>query len=278
MKSKIENRDSKIQIAFIGAGNMTEAVVRGILKTGIYRPDHILVTDIDARRLAFFQRELGVTGSADNKETVATTGAIILAVKPQQAPQVFDELRGNLPNNPLLISIVTGFSMGKIMAAIGQPARVIRVVPNTPALVGAGVSAYCCSKGTTEADERLAESILKSIGTAIRLDEPLLNAVTALSGSGPAYVFYLVEALLKAGQEAGLTEATARRLIVATVAGSARLLSETGIPPAELRRRVASRGGTTEAAMEILNKGRVRQTIIAAVKAAHKRAKELSVT
>lgn len=276
MKSKIENRDSKIQIAFIGAGNMTEAVVRGILKTGIYRPDHILVTDIDARRLAFFQRELGVTGSADNKETVATTGTIVLAVKPQQAPQVFDELRGNLPNNPLLISIVTGFSMGKIMAAIGQPARLIRVVPNTPALVGSGVSAYCCSKGTTEADERLAESILKSIGTAIRLDEPLLNAVTALSGSGPAYVFYLVEALLKAGQEAGLTEETARRLIVATVAGSARLLSETGLPPEELRRRVTSRGGTTEAAMKILDKGKVRQTIIAAVKAARKRAKELS--
>lgn len=268
--------DGKIQIVFIGAGNMTEAMVRGILKTGIYRSGNIFVTDIDERRLIFFQRELGVRGSADNKEAASKTEAIVLAVKPQQAPQVFDELRGNLPNNPLLISIVTGFTTEKITASLGQPMRIIRVVPNTPALVGSGASVYCCGKGTTKEDAHLAESILKSIGTAICLDEPLLNAATALSGSGPAYVFYLVEALLKAGQETGLTEETARQLIVATVAGSARLLSETGLPPEELRRRVSSRGGTTEIAIEIMDRGKVRQTIIAAVKAAHKRARVLS--
>ncbi|MDO9543106.1 MAG: pyrroline-5-carboxylate reductase [Kiritimatiellia bacterium] len=286
IKLKIENprhrrislrlTKSKIRIIFIGAGNMTEAMVRGILKTGLYRPGNIRVTDIDTHRLDFFQRELGVAGTADNQEAVSMARTIVLAVKPQQAPQVLAELRGKLANNPLLISIITGFSIKKIMAAIDQPARIIRVVPNTPALVGSGASAYCCGKGTKKEDKHLAESILKSIGTAIRLDEPLLNAATALSGSGPAYVFYLIEALMKAGREIGLAEETARRLIIATVVGSARLLSETGRPPAELRRRVTSRGGTTEAAMEILNKKGTQRTIIAAVKAAHKRAKELS--
>jgi len=287
IKSKIENRKPArsafgpadaggSKIAFIGAGNMAEAMVRGILKTGLYRPGNIFVTDIDVRRLDFFQRELGIKGSTDNKEAASTAGAIVLAVKPQQAPQALEELRGHLAPHPLLISIVTGFSTGKIAAAIGQPARIIRVVPNTPALVGSGASAYCCRKGTTGKDERLAKKILESIGIAIRLDESLMNAATALSGSGPAYVFYLVEALLKAGQEAGLAEAVARRLITATIAGSARLLSETGMPPAELRQRVTSRGGTTEAAVKIMEKGKTRQIIIAAVKAAHKRARELS--
>lgn len=273
---KIENRKPKIKIVFIGAGNMTEAMIRGILKTGIYRKDDIVVTDIDSGRLEYFQRKLGISGSGDNQQAAATANVIVLAVKPQQAHAVLDELRGNLPANILLISIVTGFTTKKIMAALGQPARIIRVVPNTPALVGSGASAYCCGNGTTNEDAHLAESILKSMGIAIQLEEPLMNAVTALSGSGPAYVFYLVEALLKAGQEIGLTEEDARKLVVATVTGSAHILLETGLQPDELRRRVTSRGGTTEAAMEILNKKRTQQTIIAAVRAAHKRARELS--
>jgi pyrroline-5-carboxylate reductase len=284
-KSEIENRKSPTlggsasggKIVFIGAGNMAEAMIRGILKTGIYRNDDIVVTDIDSGRLEYFQRELGVTGFSNNKQAASTARVIVLAVKPQQADAVLHELTGNLPDNILLISIVTGFTTKKIMAALGEaPARIIRVVPNTPALVGSGASAYCRGNGTTDEDAHLAESILKSIGIAIQLEEPLMNAVTALSGSGPAYVFYLVEALLKAGHEIGLTEEDARKLVVATVTGSAHILLETGLQPDELRRRVTSRGGTTEAAMEILNKKGTQQTIIAAVKAAHKRAKELS--
>ena len=264
------------KLVFIGAGNMAEAMIRGILKTGLYRSDSILVSDIDAGRLEYFQRELGITGLSDNKQAASTAQVIVLAVKPQQAVTVLHELTGKLPDNILLISIVTGFTTEKIMASLGQTARIIRVVPNTPALVGSGASAYCCGNGTTDEDAHLAESILKSIGIAIQLEEPLMNAVTALSGSGPAYVFYLVEALLKAGREVGLTEEDARKLVVATVTGSAHILLETGLQPDELRRRVTSSGGTTEAAMEILNKKKVQQTIIAAVKAAHKRAKELS--
>ena len=270
------NENNQGKLVFIGGGNMAEAMIRGILKTGIYRNEDIVVTDIDSDRLEYFQRELKITGSADNKQAASTAKVIVLAVKPQQAAAVLNELSGNLPDNILLISIVTGFSTEKITASLDQAARIIRVVPNTPALVGSGASAYCCGKGITDEDAHLVESILKSIGIAIQLEEPLMNAVTALSGSGPAYVFYLVEALLKAGREIGLTEEVAHKLVIATVTGSAHILLETGIEPDELRRRVTSRGGTTEAAMEILNKKRTQQTIIAAVKAAHKRAKELS--
>lgn len=269
-----DNHHSKL--VFIGAGNMAEAMIRGILKTGLYHNNDIIVADIDSGRLEHFQHELGIAGSTDNKQSAVNADVIVLAVKPQQANAVLQELSGNLPADILLISIVTGFTTKKILDSLGRPARIIRVVPNTPALVGSGASAFCCGTGTTDEDAHLAESILKSFGIAIKIEEPLMNAVTALSGSGPAYVFYLIEALLKAGLEIGLSEENARKLVVATVTGSAHILLETGIEPDELRRRVTSRGGTTEAAMEVLDKKRTQQTIIAAVKAAHKRAQELS--
>lgn len=267
---------STAKLVFIGGGNMAEAMIRGILKTGIYHSGDIIVTDVQARRLELFRREHGIAGSSDNKLAASGAGVLVLAVKPQQTPQVLDELKDNLPGNPLVISIITGYSTEKIAAGLGYQARVIRVVPNTPALVGAGASAYCCSAGVSAEDERLADKILTSIGTAVKMDEPRLNAVTALSGSGPAYVFYLAEALLKAGQEIGLDGPAARLLVEATIIGSARLMSETGLPPEELRRRVTSPGGTTEAAVKILDSASIRDAVIAAVKAACKRAMELS--
>jgi pyrroline-5-carboxylate reductase len=187
MKSEITSRKSPTKIVFIGAGNMAEAMARGILASNIYRPGDMLAADIDKSRLAFFRRKLGIKGLADNKKAAATAEIIVLAVKPQQAPQVLDDLRGNLQGNPLLISIVTGFSVKKIADALAMPPRIIRVVPNTPALAGTGASAYCRGRAATARDEKLAARILNSIGVAVRLDEPLMNAATALSGSGPAY-------------------------------------------------------------------------------------------
>lgn len=267
------NQDS---ILFIGAGNMAEAMIRGILKTNLYRPENVRVTDVSAARLEYFQRELGVAGSHDNNSSAAAAPAIVLAVKPQQAAVVLEGLRDSLAHQPLFISIVTGLTTDRMREMLGAAPRIIRVVPNTPALVGSGVSAYCCSRGTTAEDKRLAESILKSVGIALEIEESLMNAVTALSGSGPAYVFYLIETLVRAGRELGLTEEAARTLTVATVGGSARLITETGLPPDELRRRVTSRRGTTQAAITYLRRKKVEQSIIAAVKAAQRRAAELS--
>ncbi|MFA7160703.1 MAG: pyrroline-5-carboxylate reductase [Kiritimatiellia bacterium] len=263
-------------LLFIGAGNMAEAMIRGIVKTGVFRKEQITVSDIDPARLEHFERELGIKGSSDNRKSAAAAGIICLAVKPQQAATVLQELAGFIPDDALLISIVTGFTTKKIASLLGKHTRIIRVVPNTPALVGSGASAYFCGRGTTDEDAHMAESILKSTGIAIRIEEPQMNAVTALSGSGPAYVFYLVEAMIEAGREVGLSVEDTRKLVIATVTGSAHLLLETGIEPGELRRRVTSRGGTTEAALEVLNKKGVNHAVVAAVKAAHRRARELS--
>ena len=272
-KSKIENR--KFKIAFIGGGNMAEAVMRGIIKAGLYQKRDVIVSDVDESRLQYCRSALGVRTCADNLEAVRSAKTAVLAVKPQQAPQVLAELRKKLPKDVLLISIVTGFTTKRIAQLLGQAVRVMRVVPNTPALVGLSASAYCRGKGTTAQDKKLIENILRSVGICIALDERAMNAVTALSGSGPAYVFYLVEALLEAGKKIGLPENEARKLVVATVLGAARLLQETGLPAGELRRRVTSRKGTTEAAIKILDRRGVGKSIEAAALAAFKRAKEL---
>lgn len=270
-----EDNRKFIKIAFIGGGNMAEAFVRGILRAGIYKAENILVTDTNKKRLEYCRRELGVITSSDNPHA-CRAAVIVLAVKPQQAPQVLNEFRKKLPKNILLISIITGFAIKKITAALGQPARVIRVVPNTPALAGSSASAYCCGQGVSRNDRHLIEKILKSVGIAVYLDEPMLNAVTALSGSGPAYVFYFVEALLEAAREIGLPYKTARELVLATISGSALLLKETGSQPEDLRNRVTSRRGTTEAALKILDKGNIKRYLISAIKAAYRRARELS--
>jgi pyrroline-5-carboxylate reductase len=265
----------EIKMAFIGGGNMAEAMIHGILQAGISRPRQILVTDINRQRLEYCRRKLGVKTSPTNI-AACSAGAIVLAVKPQQARQVLSELRHKLPANSLLISLVTGLTTKQIASALDQTLRIIRVVPNTPALVGASASAFYCGNGTSGRDRIFIEKILKSIGTAVCLDEAKLNAITALTGSGPAYVFYLMEALLAAARVIRLPEETAYKLVLATVAGSALLLSETGLYPAELRRRVTSHRGTTEAAIKVLEKAMVKKAFVAAVKAAHKRAGELS--
>jgi len=254
---------------------MAEAVIRGVIKSGLYKRRDVIVSDVDESRRQYCRRSLGVRTCADNLEAVRAAETTVLAVKPQQTEQALAELRQKLPKNTLLISIVTGYTTEKIAELLGQSVRVMRVVPNTPALVGLSASAYCRGKGTTAHDRKLTKKILKSIGICISLEERMMNAVTALSGSGPAYVFYLVEALMNAGRVIGLPEKKAKELVVTTVLGAARLLQETGLPAGELRRRVTSRKGTTEAAVKILDRKGVRKAFETAVQAAFKRAEEL---
>lgn len=263
-------------MVFIGAGNMAEALVRGILGARLSRPDHIRVTDVDQQRLKYFESSYQVAGSDDNTEAVKTADIVVLAVKPQVLPGVLKELKGCLPKSTLIISIAAGITIRALETMLGEEARVIRVMPNTPALVGMGAAAFCCGTHATEDDARLVETLFQSVGIIIRLEESALDAVTALSGSGPAYIFYLVEAMLKAAQEMGLERQTARALTLATVSGAARLLMETGLEPAELRRRVTSSGGATAAALEVLENAHVQEELIAAIKAAQTRSRELS--
>jgi len=264
------------KVVFLGAGNMAEALVAGLVRGGVCPAENILVTDIRPERLKYFKDEFGVSGMADNTEAVSGAGMIIFAVKPQVMGEVVDGLVGVVSKETLCMSIAAGIKTSFFEERLGEGTRVVRVMPNTPALVQAGAAALAPGKWAMEADMDAAETVMKSVGCAVRVEEKDIDAVTALSGSGPAYVFYLMEAMLKAAAELGLDDAVARELTYATVAGAAKLISETGVEAGELRARVTSKGGTTAAAIEVLNSKGVSDAIVEALRAAHRRSLELS--
>jgi len=264
------------KMVFLGAGNMAEALVRGVLKAGLCAAQGVTVTDVREERLVFFRDTLKVQGAKDNGRAVNGADVVVLSVKPQSLDDLLREVRGQLPGGALIVSIAAGITTGWIEARLSDGARVVRVMPNTPALVGCGVAAICGGRRATGSDLDGAEDIFKSVGRVIRVDEKQMDAVTAVSGSGPAYVFYLMEAMMKAAAELGLDPVMARELVVSTVAGSARLCDETKLDPAELRARVTSKGGTTAAAVDVLAAGGVGEKWVEAIKAAHRRARELA--
>jgi pyrroline-5-carboxylate reductase len=263
-------------IAFIGGGNMGEALLQGILRAGLYAPADIRVADVDPGRLQCLRANFKVAVFRDNPAAVADAGTMILAVKPKVVPAVLAELKPHLSRLTLVVSIAAGIRTAFIEKQLPRGARVIRVMPNTAALVGKGAAAFCCGRRATAADAQRVEAIFKAVGIVVRVKEADLDAVTALSGSGPAYVFYLVESMEQAAEKMGLTAAAARALAVATVEGAAHLLAETGLDPEELRRRVTSKGGTTEAAFRILEERQVLESFVAAMRQAHQRSRQLS--
>ncbi len=260
------------QIAFIGGGNMAEAFVRGLLKAGAAKSAQIIVTDIRPERLEYFAKAFGVATLTDNTEAGMQADIIVLAVKPQQMKTVLGHV---FPAGKLFISIAAGIPTQQIESALSGQPRVIRVMPNTPALVGAGAAGICPGTYATEADLQAAELLLRSVGICVRVEESQMNAVTALSGSGPAYLFYFTETLIQAGRDAGLDPELARQLAVQTVLGAAKLMGSTDESPAELRRKVTSPGGTTEAALKVLS-AQLPAIMTAAVQAAAKRGQELA--
>ncbi len=264
------------RMVFIGAGNMAEALVSGLLRRGLSKADRIRVTDIRAERCTYFRETYGVEGSDDNVSAARDADMVVLAVKPQGLQEVLRGLRPVLGARHLVISIAAGVRVADIEAALESGVRVVRAMPNTPALVGRGVAAICPGAHAADADLDLAEQVLGATGLVVRVTESQMDAVTAVSGSGPAYVFYLMEAMQQAAQDLGLDEALAIRLITGTVEGAARLVAETGRTPAELRGQVTSKGGTTAAALSVMDDAAVREHLVAAVHAAQRRARELS--
>ena len=263
------------KVVFIGAGNMAEALVKGMTASGVCGADRIFVTDVRPERLAFFEKEFQVKGFADNAVAVKNADIVVLAVKPQLLGEVLAGLKASLGKS-LLVSIAAGISTAWIESKLADGVRVVRVMPNTPALVRAGAAALCGGRRATEEDLVMAETMMTAVGLCVRVPESSMDAVTALSGSGPAYVFHLMEAMIEAARHAGLDEAVARKLIYATVSGAAKLAEATGTDPAELRRRVTSKGGTTAAALEVLEEKAVYHAYLGAIAAAHRRARELS--
>jgi pyrroline-5-carboxylate reductase len=265
-----------IQLGIIGGGVMAEAMLSRLIQQNIYSPNAVLVSEPQAERRNFLQQQYGIQVTADNRSAANASDAVILAIKPQIFDRAVTGLQGEgfPPNKPLVISILAGVSLRRLEAAFPEQ-PVIRAMPNTPATVGAGMSAIAAGKKVEERHLSLAKSIFTAVGQVVEVPESLMDAVTGLSGSGPAYVALMVEALADGGVAAGLPRAIASQLALQTVLGTAQLLQESGLHPAQLKDRVTSPGGTTIAAIAQLEKGGFRSALIEAVCAAYQRSQEL---
>ena len=264
------------KIGFIGTGNMGSAIIGGLLNNHISEPHNVFVFDVDTGRLAEVVQRFNLQQCASNKEVLDKAEFVILAVKPQNMKPVLDEIKPTVKNHHSFLSIAAGIPTEFIESGLGDGVRVVRAMPNTPALIGCGATAIAPGKSAEQRDIEIAGKIFSSVGIAVQLDEHFLNAVTALSGSGPAYFFYLIESLMEAGIKCGLPEDIAEELVKQTALGAARLAIESTDTPRELRRKVTSPGGTTEAALEVMKKYKFREIITAAIQRATKRAEELS--
>lgn len=263
------------RIAFVGAGNMARALIRGLVGTATVDGEQIIASDPDQPKLESLEHELGINITNDNVEAVEKSDVIVLATKPQVFAQMLPVVSATLGPDKLLISIAAGISTRLIERALPDGVRVIRTMPNTPALVGAGATAIAAGSHATEEDLELAETLFRSVGISVRVPESQLDAVTGLSGSGPAYVFAMIEALRDAGVREGLPAETALQLASQTVFGASRLLRDENEPPEVLRERVTSPGGTTRAGLDALAATGFSEAIIGAVRAATRRSAEL---
>jgi pyrroline-5-carboxylate reductase len=281
------------KLGFIGGGNMAEALMRGLIETRMFAPADLIASDVDPARRQKIKRKLKVDTTVDNLEVLRNSRAILFAVKPQNIDEVLAELataftappagttavRGPRPialKDRLFISIAAGITLGRFMAALGNRARVIRVMPNAPAMVGQGMAALVRAPGASKADEALALRIFRAVGDAVALDdERLLDAVTALSGSGPAYVYLFVKALADAGVTEGLPMDLAVQMALKTLRGAELNMRQSPLDAAELIRIVASPGGTTEAALRKFAESGFSDIVARALHAAAERSREL---
>jgi pyrroline-5-carboxylate reductase len=264
------------RVGFIGCGKMAAAMAGGLVRAGFTTADRISGTDISEAARSQFQSAAGARVLPGSGELLAESDIVVLAVKPQQMADVLQELRGRLTARHLTMSIAAGVTIAQLEAALGADRRVIRVMPNTPALVQAGAAAFSRGQSATAADARQAQQLLSSLGFACEVPERLLDAVTGLSGSGPAYAFLMIEALSDGGVRAGLPREIALQLAAHTLLGAARMVLETGWHPGQLKDAVASPGGTTIAGLQVLEQRGVRGALLDAVVAATERSAALA--
>ncbi len=262
-------------IGFIGTGKMGEALIRGVINSGLVKPGKICASDIDEKKLDSLKAELGITVSCDNKLTLEQSDVIILAIKPQIIRYVLQGMKESVIKKHLFISIAAGVTIDNLASELPGGTRVVRVMPNICATVGEAASAICPGDAATKSDVETACKIFNVVGSTVVVGEHLMDAVTGLSGSGPAFVFMIIEALADGGVHQGLDRATALKLAAQTVLGAAKMTLETGQHPGELKDMVTSPGGTTIRGIEALEKNNVRAAMMSAVIAASERSKEL---
>jgi len=263
------------RVGLIGGGQMGEALVRGMIQARMLGPDKIMVAEPDTARQQYLQSTYSVRIAADAAELASSCSTLILAVKPQIVGVVLDQYRPCVTNGHLVISIAAGVPIRTLEQGLGENVRIIRVMPNTPALVLAGASALSPNSKTTPEDMKTAMALFSAVGTCVELSENLLDAVTGLSGSGPGYVFTFIEAMVDGGVLAGLPRPVAEQLVLQTVYGSAKLAIETGEPAAVLKGRVTSPAGTTIAGLQVLEESGMRGAIMTAIDTAAERSREL---
>jgi pyrroline-5-carboxylate reductase len=262
-------------IGFLGAGKMATALARGWLSAGLVKIDRMLASDPLQPARQAFHSETRVRTAENNRDVVASSELLVLAVKPQAMSSLLTEIRPAVSGRHLIVSIAAGISLRQLSDGLGSDRRLVRVMPNTPCLVGASASGYAPGDAATPEDISLVDRLLNAVGRAFRLPEHLLDAVTGLSGSGPAFVYVMIEALSDGGVRMGLPRDVATALATQTVFGAAKMVLETGSHPAVLKDMVSSPGGTTIAGLHALERGGLRAALMDAVEAATRRSVEL---
>lgn len=265
----------ELTVGFLGAGKMATALAQGLVRAGLVNAAHLVASDVVPAAREAFQRDTGARAVADSAEVVRLASVVFLAVKPAQVLPLLGQLQPHFTAQHLVISIAAGLPLARLEAPLPPGVRVVRVMPNTPALVGAGAAAFALGSAATPADGELAQRLLAAVGLALEVKEPLLDAVTGVSGSGPAYAYVMIEALSDGGVAAGLPRDVATRLAAQTLLGAARMVLETGLHPGVLKDMVTSPGGTTIAALHELEKAGVRGALMTAVRTAADKARQL---
>ena len=263
------------RLCIIGGGAMGSAFAKGVIASGVLQPDQVMVADVDEARLQALARELRVRVSTDNAACAKESDVILLAIKPAFASKIADQLAEVLTPDQLVISIAAGVAIEVLESALPEGVAVIRAMPNTPCQVGAGAIGFSLGKSVTKGQAAVAKKIFDAVGISYEVPEKLLSAVTGLSGSGPAYIYVMIEALSDAGVRVGLPRNVATRLAAQTVYGSAKMVLDEGEHPGVLKDQVTSPGGTTIAGIDALEQAGFRSALIEAVKAATKRSEEL---
>jgi len=266
---------AKLTVGFLGAGKMATVLARGFIRAGLVTAGRVIASDPSEAARASFHKEVGAKTTASNLEVAKFADVLVLAVKPDQVGGVLADIRDGFTAKHCLVSIAAGVPLAKLEAGLGASARLVRVMPNMPALVGAGAAGFALGQSALPEDGELAQKLFSAVGVSFQVKESLLDAVTGLSGSGPAYVYLFIEGLIEGGAATGLPREVAMRLAAQTVLGGARMVLETGLHPGVLRDMVATTGGTTIEGLYELEKGNMRGALISAVRAATLKSKEL---
>ena len=265
----------KEKIGFIGGGKMGEALAKGLIRAKLSTADSIIVSDVDNKRCQVFEEETGIKTTQDNREVTANSDVIILAVKPNIMGTILEELKNDITSEHLVVSIAAGIPLNFMESSLNEGCRAIRIMPNTPCLVGETAAGYALGKNATLDDGELVGRILNAVGKSYLLEEKYLDAVTGLSGSGPAFIYMVIEALADGGVKMGLPRDVSTELAAQTAFGAAKMVLESNTHIGELKDSVTSPGGTTIEGLHALEKGGLSNTLINAVEVATKKSKRL---